>query len=203
MNELPLMFFTVNEQMVLFLWSCVMGAGFGAVYDFFRIARIAIKHGKLAVAVQDVLFLFFCSVAIFVFSVEVGGGMVRFFFIIGSLLGFILYYLTVGQIVFFAANKIISAIKWVFRLLFRIFISPIIRFLRFFYRKTRTLFRHIKLKLKLFFNKAKIRLKDTSNLMYNNIKHTQNFSETAEGNVNTHGKHRREESKRKSKKEKE
>lgn len=189
MSELPLMFPSASEQMVLFLWSCVMGAGFGAVYDVLRILRIAIRPSTIAVAIQDVFFLFFCAVCIFIFAVDSGGGMLRLFYIAGSILGFTLYYFTIGQLVYFAAGKIIGAIKWIFRQLFRIFLQPVINFFVMIQRKNKKLFMQFLLSFKKNYGNAKNRLKEHAALLYNKTKQTQKSEDfAAKGETGSDGK---------------
>ena len=43
----------LSDQAVAFLWSVALGAGLGAVYDWFRIGRILWKKTRLRKRVDD------------------------------------------------------------------------------------------------------------------------------------------------------
>lgn len=161
------MFFNISEQALLFLMSVVMGVFFGLLYEVFRISRIAFNLSKLAIAIEDFVFLMLCAIGVFAFSIEYGNGMIRLFFVIGALLGAILYLLTVGRLIFAASRGIIFAIKSFFSFIYRILIHPIIRFIVFLYQKLRSMFSHIGDFFKKICNKSKFDLKHNPKVLYN------------------------------------
>ena len=59
-------FFTASEQLRLFVLSCLFGIPAGILYDVFRVLRMLVRHNKIAVAAEDILF--FCTYAVFVMS---------------------------------------------------------------------------------------------------------------------------------------
>ena len=63
---IPETFFTVNEQIKLFLICILFGFPIGLFYDIFRIIRIMIPHSSLAAALEDILF--FSVYAVFITS---------------------------------------------------------------------------------------------------------------------------------------
>ena len=73
-----------------------MGAVFGAVYDLFRIFRIAVPLPAGVIVAEDVIYFAFCGFMSFFLAMTVNFGQVRFFILLGELLGFLLYYLTLG-----------------------------------------------------------------------------------------------------------
>ena len=81
------------------MMSVVMGVFFGLLYEVFRISRIAFNLSKITIAIEDFVFLMLCAIGVFAFSLEYGNGMIRLFFVIGALLGAILYLLTVGRLI--------------------------------------------------------------------------------------------------------
>ena len=82
-------FFTVSEQCSLFLLSVVLGLGIGVFYDVFRTLRIVFPPAakKNAVFVEDIIFMAASGAAIFLYSAVLCRGQVRFFCVIGTLLG--------------------------------------------------------------------------------------------------------------------
>lgn len=103
-------FFTAGEQTKLFLISCLLGIPVGIAFDVFRVIRIALPHNKFIVALEDILFMLLYASFIVSFSVIASRGEFRFFYIAGNALGFITYYLTIGNILVKAFQKIFSLI---------------------------------------------------------------------------------------------
>ena len=115
----------VNGQTVLFLRSLLLGAAIGALYDMFRVLRMALPHNTVAVFIEDVLFFGACATATFFFLMSTLYGQVRAFILLGECLGALVYALTASRIVmgFFAC--LIKAIRWMFRILYRLFVEPL------------------------------------------------------------------------------
>lgn len=92
-------FFTVSEQMQLFLLSCFLGIPIGFFYDIFRIIRIILPHNSLATAVEDVLFFAVYSVFIMSFTFAAARSEFRMYFVAGNIIGFAFYYFTAGKFI--------------------------------------------------------------------------------------------------------
>ena len=95
---MPDYIFGLQYETKLFLLSFLIGALFGAVYDFFRIVRIIKRHHKIVIFIEDFLFVLFCGFWYFVFSTDLARGQIRLFTLIGIIIGFIVYLMTVGSI---------------------------------------------------------------------------------------------------------
>ena len=121
--NIPETFFSVSEQLLLFGLSCLFGAVLGIVYDIFRALRAALPHNSWLVVFEDLIFLTFYAFFLSVFSSAAARGELRFYYVLGNLLGFMLYILTVGNAVISAVRKIFS----VLRKLFSFIISPFCR----------------------------------------------------------------------------
>lgn len=115
---------SVTGQSVVFLSACVFGMVLGLVYDIFRIIRVAVPHGGLAVFIEDVLFFLLCAVSTFLFLLYMSAGEIRFFVIIGEILGAALYYFSIGFLVYRSAKAIIGFLKKTLRLFWRFFSAP-------------------------------------------------------------------------------
>ena len=111
--------------------------------------------------------------ATFAFLLTTGNGQLRAFFLIGELVGFSLYHCTLGALLIGAAKGIIAAIRWLFGLIYRVFVAPVLRLLE----KIRGFLAKImKQSAKCIKNKAKnsrIPLKKHSHLLYNLKKRLQ------------------------------
>lgn len=164
---------TVAGQTWLFLLSAALGAALGVCYDVFRILRIAFRHPATAVLVEDILFSLTAAGATFAFLLTTGNGQLRAFFLIGELVGFSLYYCTLGALLIGAAKGIIAGLRWFFGLIYRVFVAPILRLVK----KIRGFLAKImKQSAKCIKNKAKnsrIPLKKHRHLLYNLKKRLQ------------------------------
>lgn len=110
-------FFTVSEQCSLFLLSVVLGLGIGVFYDVFRTLRIVCPPAakKNAVFAEDIVFMAASGAAVFVYAAVLCRGQVRFFCVLGTFLGFLLYIATVGSLIVGILRRIAAAIAKFFR----------------------------------------------------------------------------------------
>ena len=138
---------TVARETVIFLLSCLVGAWIGVVYDAFRIIRIAFPHGKWAVFIEDVIFVLISAVFTFFFSVKFLNGFFRVFVVAGEILGFVIYYFTIGVLVFNCFKTLIFVIKTFLKWVCGIFLLPLCRFFKYIYTKILGIFKHISQKL--------------------------------------------------------
>lgn len=157
----------VNTQTVIFLQSLLLGAALGALYDIFRILRLAVPTPSAVVFVEDLLYFALCAAATFLFMMNTIYGSVRVFVMLGELIGWILYYLTVGAAVMRAAQAIIRAVRRVLRLLYRLCAAPLIRLFGWVWRKLGRSAVFLRGKAGNFSRNLKIRLKRQRTLLYN------------------------------------
>ena len=110
-------FFTVSEQCSLFLLSVVLGLGIGVFYDVFRTLRIVFPPAakKNAVFAEDIVFMAASGAAVFVYAAVLCRGQVRFFCVLGTFLGFLLYIASVGSLIVGILRRIAAAIAKFFR----------------------------------------------------------------------------------------
>lgn len=155
-------FFTSGQQMNLFVLSCLFGIPIGIVFDLFRVFRMMVQHGKIAVIIEDILFFVLYGIFIMSFTITAARSEFRFFYCFGNLLGFILYFVTVGSAVTKILRKIIEKVK-------KLFSVPVKNFVliceKIFNKFVRSL-QNIKFKKK----NIKIPLIDDSDLLYNSNK---------------------------------
>ena len=89
---------TIAGQTAVFLQSLLLGAVLGCFYDLFRITRIAFLMPALLVLIEDLLFFLFSSIALFGFLLENNDGQIRWFILLGVVLGWTVYYFTAGSL---------------------------------------------------------------------------------------------------------
>lgn len=135
-------FFSISQQTALFLLSVVLGAALGVVYDCFRVFRIVFPPAakNAAVAVEDIIFWLFYGFCVFCYSAVLARGQVRFFIVLGSLIGFVLYLVTIGNAVTGIIRRIVTAVYKVLRKVYSCTIEPLVKILRIICQKARPVF---------------------------------------------------------------
>lgn len=142
----------------LSLYSAAVGAALGAVYDVFRIMRIAaeptcrlkkekgvrdaasrtaIRGEKIrffVVFVEDILFSVISAAVISITVFHLDSGHPRWFILLGAAAGFAVYYHTVGRLTSVCAPYIILFVRTVIYFAMRITIIPVARLVRRIYR---------------------------------------------------------------------
>ncbi len=119
--NVPETFFSVSEEIFLFGLSCVFGIIIGICYDVFRTARILFPHNTALVVIEDVAFMAGYAIFLSSFSSAAARGELRFYYVIGNALGFIVYFFTLGSVVISAMKKIYFAFKKVTEIILKPF----------------------------------------------------------------------------------
>ncbi len=158
------------EQTLIFLQSLLVGAALGLLYDVFRISRVAFPTSTQVVFVEDILFFIVCSLVTFFFGLTVIEGTLRFFLIIGELLGAILYYFTLGKLVMGVSKKIIEAIKAILKFIFKWILRPIWQLVYNIISLIMRPFAFFGRKFKIKLQNTKFRLKNRRKVLYNQLR---------------------------------
>lgn len=127
--------------------SFLCGLFFGAVYDIFRIRRIAFrpsrqeKQGRLLrffgrhlsridtviIVWEDILFFLLVAVTMILVSFRLSYGIPRWYAFGAALGGFFLWRVTLGRCVMHLAERILYGISWVMHLIKRLLLTPLAR----------------------------------------------------------------------------
>lgn len=94
--------------------ALLIGVAMGIYYDVFRFFRRIFKFSSFSVALQDIMFWVTSAVIVFFICIKLNGGFVRIYFIIFALLGWFVYFKTVGKIIFKIFDFIISIFNRIF-----------------------------------------------------------------------------------------
>lgn len=86
--------FSVLDTVISFF---VSGVIFGAIYDFFRFFRLLFKN-KIVCFILDFIYMIIISLLFFIDLLGFNNGMVRYYFIVLSVLGFLFYIFTVFRL---------------------------------------------------------------------------------------------------------
>ncbi len=160
-------FFTVQTQIQAFLLSLAIGVVIGVLYDLFRILRLCFTDHKAVVVIQDILFWSVSAVLSFLFVFVVNNGAFRGYLAFGELLGFALYYFTLGALIYRVSGWVVKGIKAVFRWLLKCFLFPFKKLYLVFSPKIRSVCKSTKKTAKKSTSKCKFSLKKRRFLLYN------------------------------------
>ena len=134
---------SMTEQAVVFLFSCAVGVFLGAFYDVFRIIRIAFNSRWLSIFFQDFIFCIFSALSVILLVYYTNSGIVRWFSLAGCFLCFLLYHMTIGRLIMFAAKKIIAFIKKVLNFIKSVTLVPAVKLIIFLFKLLKRLARYI------------------------------------------------------------
>lgn len=149
----------IAAQTRLFMMAFGFGFLLGVLYDLFRIARLTVTRGRVAVFIADVAYFLLVGILVFLFMLAYNRGEIRSYLLLGIVLGFAVYYFTFGAFVLKWTNRIIRFLRRLFHTVWRVLSAPF----RWIYRLLRRICVKIRstmpAKLKNFKIKSKISLK--------------------------------------------
>lgn len=108
---------SIQNQLIIIVYSFILGLIFGAEYDIIRIASLLLGQIRLKkgiVFLLDFAYMLSVTAACSVFAYCFNNGMMRLFFMIPMGLGFLAYYNTVGRVVMFFSETLVKWIRTVF-----------------------------------------------------------------------------------------
>ena len=154
---------TLLSQIQIFLYAIVFGVMLGILYTSFYILRKTFSSNKIQDFVYDLSYFIVCGFLTFIFIFTFNFGEVRIYILFGELLGFSIYYLTIGNITARIINKVIDIIKNTNLKIKRKFILPLYKI---FVKYTSKFNSNAYMKAKKL-NSLKINLKNKLMLVYN------------------------------------
>lgn len=105
MNEI------VNTQTLLFIRAIQVGMLLASLYDLIRIARKMVKHPNWLVQIEDMLYWIVCMFISFGIFYIHNFASIRFFVLIGMLLGAVFYLVTFSIVFMKVATYVIEVVK--------------------------------------------------------------------------------------------
>ncbi len=121
---------TPSPDSFLFFTAIFLGFLFGVYYEIFRFLRLCIRHPFWMVFLEDLLFFLPTSLASIFFHYALSDGVMRWFSLLGVVMGFLLYLGTLGRIIVFFSDVILKTIKkilrGIYKLLFKLLFRPIL-----------------------------------------------------------------------------
>jgi len=113
-----------GNQAYLFMVFTLVGIAIGVLFDIFRILRKTIKTKDFVTYIEDILFWILTGLIIIFSMYKFCDGELRFFMIIGLILGTIIYLLTISEYIIRISVFIINLAK-------KVVIFPILVFTKF------------------------------------------------------------------------
>lgn len=124
----------INNQAFLFLVFLLNGVIIGLIFDFFRIVRKSFKTTNIITYIQDILFWILTGISIIFCMYKYSDGEIRFFMLLGIILGFLLYLLMFSPFIIQICVFIIKYIKKIIKYTIKLIISPLNMIYKLFYK---------------------------------------------------------------------
>ena len=119
------MILSMADQARFFIWTMVLGAAAGIIYDVFRIVRRMIKHHDIFTQIEDLIYWLVVSVLIFYFILHRNNGEVRIYAIVGVFSGMCLYFISLSQAFVTASVAVINILKKIIAKTIGILLIPV------------------------------------------------------------------------------
>lgn len=159
------------NQAHLFLIFTINGVFIGLIFDFFRILRQGFKTSNLITYIEDILFWIISGFSIIYTMVNFSNGALRFYMIMGLLIGFITYILTCSKYIRKYSVAIIIFSKKISKFIWNIFTYPLKRIYKIIIIPLNNIVKKEYLSVKkLFFSTINIKIFDRLSLNNKKIK---------------------------------
>ncbi len=162
----------LSVQTEIFLLSLGFGFLLGILYDVFRTLRLIISRSPGFTLFMDILYFVISAFLVFFFNLVVDEGKIRLYVLTGDLLGWLIYYLSLGEISVRISNNIILSARKVFYAVSK----PFLRFGQRLKRKNKKCVVFFKKIIKKFNKKSKFNLQKYKCLVYNLIGYKENIN---------------------------
>lgn len=129
-----MMWFSLGDQTVYFLWSIVFGVVLGVLYGVFRSLAFFSRAGFFLTVAADIFFFALCGLLTSLFALPFNRGDVRFFIIAGEGIGFLVYYLTLYPLTYRAKTRFFAYLYATFKKisdLFKKFFDLLLKLMHF------------------------------------------------------------------------
>ena len=118
------------NQTRLFLLALGFGFALGILYDLFRLLRLLLTRRGGWLPAQDILYALCCTVLSFFFFLTVSDGSLRGFGVAGEILGWLIYYFSLGAIAVRVTEWAVSRLRKLSNGIRRRVFSPFGRFMK-------------------------------------------------------------------------
>ena len=115
---------SVAEQSRNFCLFFIIGLFIGFIFDLFKSFRKNFKTNNLLVDIQDIVFLVISGFLFFKSIIVFNSGNIRFYIFVSTVLGILIYSLTLSESCVIITDVILRTIKLIFRIFLRLLKLP-------------------------------------------------------------------------------
>ncbi len=120
------MFTPVSYEAFGFLLMCALGAALGAVYHIVVIVRESLFSSRAAVIISDILISSVCAFAVASALLYYNFALIRWYLILGLIIGAVLYFLTIGRLFFIIFSLFWKYFLKILVLILKILLTPVL-----------------------------------------------------------------------------
>lgn len=117
---------SLQKQIVNTLIALLIGGVLGVVYDIFRVVRLIGFKNRIIVFFEDIIFFLIATITMFSYYMQITYGKFRIYPLLFAIIGFFVYYKTIGKLVFFIIKKIYDLIVKVFYFIYKKTVLPLL-----------------------------------------------------------------------------
>jgi hypothetical protein len=107
----------ISETLNMLAAFSVIGFVLAFFYEPLRISRKFCEQNAILIGIEDLLFMAFAAIVMFAYSLELGGGTFRWYFVAGGVIGAAVYFFSLGMLISFFSGWIVKGIKAVWHFL--------------------------------------------------------------------------------------
>lgn len=115
----------IMAELSFFLHAALTGIVLSIVYDVFRILRRVRTHGWFAIAVEDFIYWIGSAIYISFVLMKDNNGIIRWFFVLGILIGMVVYNITISQYLVGILSKTINKILNIVENILKVLLKPV------------------------------------------------------------------------------
>jgi spore cortex biosynthesis protein YabQ len=159
----------MSGQAILFLSSCLVGAGIGLFFDCFRILRKTVPFfakSMLAVQLEDLFFWIIVTGGMFYFMLHYNFGEIRLFAVVGAACGGAIYFAALSRFVIRIFVAVINYLKKVVATALKIIFTPARFIIKWLSPPVRAVRSKLRSGLCRVFRYGKIRIRKTSRNLF-------------------------------------
>lgn len=113
----------IQNQLFSFFIYVIVGILLGFIFDIFRALRKSIKNSTVATNIEDILFVIISFVIIAMVVQIVNKGELRFYILLGIILGILIYFLSVSKYIITGETWILKSIIKILKSIYNFFIK--------------------------------------------------------------------------------
>lgn len=113
----------IQNQLFSFFIYVIVGILLGFIFDIFRALRKSIKNSTVATNIEDILFVIISFIIITTVVQIISKGELRFYILLGIILGILIYFLSVSKYIIAGETWILKSIIKILKSIYNFFIK--------------------------------------------------------------------------------